>query len=79
MCYSFISKVKYKVFTQHLVHLVVLDFYLRALKSAFLKFAAQVFEAGDFLTFSEIFLRFLGFGGSFSNKNFYQENVYFTF
>ena len=33
----------------------------------FLKIAAQAFKAGDFLS---IFLRFLGFSGSFSYKNF---------
>ena len=36
-------------------------------KSTFLKIAAQTSEAGDFLN---IFLRFLGFWGSFSHKNF---------
>ena len=34
-------------------------------KLAFLKFAAQVFEAEDFFN---IFLRFLGLWGSFSDK-----------
>ena len=33
----------------------------------FLKIAAQAFETGDFLN---IFLRFLGFSGSFCYKNF---------
>ena len=36
-------------------------------KSAFLTIAAQAFVAGDFLN---IFLRFGGFRGSFSYKNF---------
>ena len=36
-------------------------------KSAFLKIVAQAFEAGDFLN---IFLRFSGFWGLFSYKNF---------
>ena len=36
-------------------------------KSVFLKSAAQVFEAGDFLNIS---LRFWGFWGSFSYNNF---------
>ena len=36
-------------------------------KSAFLKIAAQAFEAGDFLN---IFLRFWGFSGTFLIKNF---------
>ena len=35
-------------------------------KSAFLKIPAQAFESVDFLT---IFLKFLGFWGSFSYKN----------
>ena len=34
-------------------------------KTVLLKIAAQTFEAGDFLN---IFLRFWGFGGSFSYK-----------
>ena len=38
----------------------------------FFKIAAQKFEAGDFL---DIFLRFLGFPGSFSYENFsYKKN-----
>ena len=41
-------------------------------KSAFLKIAAQAFEAGDFLN---IFFRFLGFWGSFSYKNFSLKKV----
>ena len=43
-------------------------------KSAFFKISAETSEARAFLN---IFLRFLGLGGSFSYKNFcYKKNVY---
>ena len=46
-------------------------------KSGFQKIAAQAFKAEDFLN---IFLRFWGFWGSFSYKNFLMKRrVYFSY
>ena len=42
------------------------------LKFTFLKIAAEAFETGDFL---KIFLKFLGFWGSFSYQNFSYKKV----
>ena len=44
-------------------------------KSAYLKIAAQAFEGGDFLN---IFLRFPGFWGTFSYKNFSYKKRWIT-